>query len=104
MIQTLEDMLQTYALDSKKAWDEQLVLIEFSYNNTYHFSIRMAPYEALYIRQYRILLCWQEIDEALTIRPDLIQVTAQKIRVIQDRMKASQSCQKSHDNKRHTPL
>jgi len=47
-IQTLEDMLQACALDFKSAWDEQLALIEFSYNNSYHASIGMAPYEALY--------------------------------------------------------
>ena len=63
-IQTLEDMLQACTLDSKGAWDEQLALIEFSYNNSYHASIGMAPYEALYGRKRRTPLCWQEIDEA----------------------------------------
>ena len=83
-IQTLEDVLRACALDFKKAWDEQLALIEFSYNNSYHSSIEMAPYEALYDRQCRTPLCWQEIDEVLTIGPDVIQATTQKIRVIQE--------------------
>jgi len=52
-IQSLEDMLRTYALDFKSAWDEQLALIEFSYNDNYHASIGMAPYEALYGRKCR---------------------------------------------------
>jgi len=50
-IQTLEDMLRACALDFKSAWDEQLALIEFSYNNRYHASLSMAPYEALYGRR-----------------------------------------------------
>ena len=57
-IQTLEDMLWACVLDFKKAWDEQLVLIELSYNSSYHFSIRIAPYEALYGKRRRTPLCW----------------------------------------------
>jgi len=49
-IQTLEDMLRAYTFDYKSAWDEQLVLIEFSYNNSCQASTGMAPYEALYGR------------------------------------------------------
>ena len=52
-------MLQACALDFKSTWDEQLALIEFSYNNSYHTSIGMAPYEALYGRKYRTSLCWK---------------------------------------------
>jgi len=66
-------MLRACALDFKKAWDEQLALSEFSYNNSYHSSLRMAPYKALYGRQCKTALCWQEIDDTLTIGPDLIQ-------------------------------
>ena len=60
-------MLWACALDFKSAWDEQLALIKFSYNNSYHASIDMAPYEALYRRRCRTPLYWQDIDEALTI-------------------------------------
>jgi len=57
-IQTLEDMLQAYVFEFQQAWGKQLVLIEFSYNNSYRASIRMALYEALYGRWCRISLCW----------------------------------------------
>jgi len=57
-IHTLEDMLRACALDFKKVWDEQLALIKFSYNNSYHASIGVAPYEALYGRRCRTPLCW----------------------------------------------
>ena len=50
-IQILEDMLRACILDMKGSWDEYLPLIEFTYNNCYQASIRMAPYEALYGRK-----------------------------------------------------
>ena len=53
IIQTLEDMLRSYILDFKGSWDDHLPLIEFAYNNIYHSSIKMAPYEALYGQKCR---------------------------------------------------
>nr|GEV90742.1 reverse transcriptase domain-containing protein [Tanacetum cinerariifolium] len=47
-IQTLEDMLRACVMDFKKGWDRHLPLIEFSYNNSHHTSIKAAPFEALY--------------------------------------------------------
>ena len=47
-IQTLEDMLRACVIDFRGSWDSHLPLIEFSYNNSYHSSINMAPFEALY--------------------------------------------------------
>ncbi|GJX06009.1 putative reverse transcriptase domain-containing protein [Tanacetum coccineum] len=51
-IQTLKDMLRACVLDFGKGWDKHLVLVEFSYNNSYHTSIKAAPFEALYGRNY----------------------------------------------------
>ena len=64
----------------------------------------MSPFEALYGRRCRIPLCWQEIDEAFTIRPELIQATTHTVRVIQEGMKAEESHQKSYVDKRRKPL
>nr|GFC97165.1 putative reverse transcriptase domain-containing protein [Tanacetum cinerariifolium] len=47
-IQTLEDMLRACAIDFGKGWVNHLPLVEFSYNNSYHASIKAAPFEALY--------------------------------------------------------
>ena len=80
--QTLEDILWACALDFKKAWGEHLELIKFSYNNSYHSSIRMTPYTALYEKKSKTPLCWQDIDESLTNGPELIQVTTDNIRDI----------------------
>jgi len=57
-IKSLEDLLRTYVLDHLGTWSDMLPLVEFTYNNSYHSSIGMAPYEALYGRRYRTPLCW----------------------------------------------
>ncbi|GKB35644.1 putative reverse transcriptase domain-containing protein [Tanacetum coccineum] len=46
-IQTLEDMLRACVIDFGSSWDRHLPLVKFSYNNSYHASIKAAPYEAL---------------------------------------------------------
>jgi len=56
----------------------------------------MAPYKVLYSRRGRTLLHWQQIDDALMIRPELIQVTTQKVRIMQERQKVAMSRQKSY--------
>ncbi|GJU26604.1 putative reverse transcriptase domain-containing protein [Tanacetum coccineum] len=50
-IQTLEDMLCAYVIDFGKGWVNHLPLVEFSYNNSYHASIKAAPFEALYVQE-----------------------------------------------------
>ena len=64
----------------------------------------MASDEALYGRRCKTRLCWQEIDDALTIRLELIQVATQKIRIIKEWMKAAQSGQNIYAYRRCRPL
>ncbi|GKC83611.1 putative reverse transcriptase domain-containing protein [Tanacetum coccineum] len=52
-IQTLEDMLRACVIDFGKGWEKHLPLVEFSYNNSYHASIKAAPFKALYGRKDR---------------------------------------------------
>nr|GFC14718.1 putative reverse transcriptase domain-containing protein [Tanacetum cinerariifolium] len=59
-IQTLEDMLRACTIDFGKGWVNHLPLVEFSYNNSYHASIKAAPFEALYGRKCRSPICWTE--------------------------------------------
>jgi len=68
-------------------------LIEFTYNNNFHSSIEMAPFEALYGRRCRTSLCWYESGESALLGPDVVQETIEKVKMIQDKMKASQSRQ-----------
>ncbi|GKB62993.1 putative reverse transcriptase domain-containing protein [Tanacetum coccineum] len=89
-IQTLEDMLRACVIDFGKGWVKHLPLAEFSYNNSYHASIKAAPYEALYGRKCRSPVCWAEVGEAQLTGPELIQETTEKIVLIKQRMQAAQ--------------
>nr|GEY64505.1 putative reverse transcriptase domain-containing protein [Tanacetum cinerariifolium] len=68
-IQTLENMLRACVLDFGKGWDRHLPLVEFSYNNSYYTSIKVAPFEALYGRKCRSPVCWAEVGDAQLISP-----------------------------------
>ena len=103
-IQTLEDMLRACAIDFGKGWDRHLPLAEFSYNNSYHTSIKQAPYEALYGRKCRSPICWAEVGESQLTGPDLVQETTEKIVQIRSRMQAARDRQKSYADKRRKPL
>nr|GEV51471.1 hypothetical protein [Tanacetum cinerariifolium] len=63
-IQTLEDMLRAYTVDFGKGWVNHFPLVEFSYNNSYHASIKEAPFEALYGRNCLLSVCWTKVGEA----------------------------------------
>jgi hypothetical protein len=94
--QVLEDMLRACVLDFKGSWEEHLPLIEFAYNNSYHASIGMAPYEALYGRPCRSPVCWAEVGDKELIGPVFVQETTDKISIIRDRIRTAQSRQKSY--------
>ncbi|GKB08124.1 putative reverse transcriptase domain-containing protein [Tanacetum coccineum] len=82
-IQTLEHMLRACVMDFGGSWDVHLPLVEFSYNNSYHSSVRCAPFEALYGRKCRSPILWAEIK---------------------DRLKTARDRQKSHADKHRNPL
>ncbi|WMV54974.1 hypothetical protein MTR67_048359 [Solanum verrucosum] len=86
-IQTLEDMVRACVIDFKGNWDDNISLIEFAYNNSYHSSIQMAPYEALYGRRCRSRIGWFEVGEAGLIGPFLVHQAMEKVKVIQERLK-----------------
>ena len=77
-IQTLEDMLRAHVTNSKGSWDDHLPLIEFSYNNSYHSSISMEPFEALYGRRCSSLVGWFEVGNSSLIRLDIIYKVIEK--------------------------
>ncbi|GJR77383.1 putative reverse transcriptase domain-containing protein [Tanacetum coccineum] len=80
-IQTLEDMLRACVIDFGGIWDVHLPLAEFFYNNSYHSSIRCAPFEALYGRKYRSPMLWAEIGEGSLIGSELVLETTNKFEV-----------------------
>ncbi|GKC55046.1 putative reverse transcriptase domain, ribonuclease H-like domain protein [Tanacetum coccineum] len=103
-IQTLEDMLRACVIDFGSSWDRHLPLVEFSYNNSYHASIKAAPYEALYGRKCRSPVCWSEVGDSQLTGPELIRDTTEKIVQIKNRLLAARSRQKSYADKRLKPL
>nr|GFA14364.1 putative reverse transcriptase domain-containing protein [Tanacetum cinerariifolium] len=56
-------MLRACVLDFGGCWDVHLPLVEFSYNNSYHPSVRYALFEALYGRKYHSPIMWAEVGE-----------------------------------------
>jgi len=102
--QIVEDMLRACVLDFQGKWEEYLPLAEFSYNNSYQATIKMAPFEALYGRRCRTPLCWNDLDETLILGPDMIQELVEKIKIVQRNIKAAQDRQKSYADRRRKPL
>ena len=94
IIQILEDMLRACVMEFKGSWDKHLPLMEFSYNNSYHTSLGMAPYEALYGRRCRTPVCWNEVGERKLVGPEIVQLTTDKIDLICSRLKVAQDRQK----------
>ncbi|GKB65770.1 putative reverse transcriptase domain-containing protein [Tanacetum coccineum] len=103
-IQTLEDMLRACVIDFGNSWDRHFPLVEFSYNNSYHASIKAAPYEALYGRKCRSPVCWSEVGDSQLTGPELIRDTTEKIVQIKNRLLTARSRQKSYADKRLKPL
>ncbi|WMV42180.1 hypothetical protein MTR67_035565 [Solanum verrucosum] len=84
-IQTLEDVVRACVIGFKGSWDDHLPLIEFSYNNNYHSSIAIAPFEALYRRRCRSLVGWFEVGEFALIGPELVYEAIEKVQLIRER-------------------
>ncbi|GJV80220.1 putative reverse transcriptase domain-containing protein [Tanacetum coccineum] len=103
-IQTLKDMLRACVIDFGKGWDRHLPLLEFSYNNSYHTSIKVAPFESLYGRKFRSPICWAEVGDAQLIGPEIIHGTTEKIIQIKKRIQAARDRQKSYADRRRAGL
>ena len=104
VIQVVEDMLRACMLDFKGNWSNHLPLVEFTYNNSYHESIGMAPYEALYGRPCRSPTCWLEAGESSLFGSEIVRETIEKIQLIRERLRTMQSRQKSYVDRRRRPL
>ena len=65
-------------------------MIEFAYNNSYHSSISMAPYEALYGRRCKTPVCWDKAGEARLLGPEIVQHMAEQVKIIRAKLKAAQ--------------
>ncbi|GKA36177.1 putative reverse transcriptase domain-containing protein [Tanacetum coccineum] len=95
---TLEDMIQACVIDFGKGWERHLPLVEFSYNNSYHASIKAVPFEALYGRKCRSPVCWAEVRDVQLTGPEIIHETTEKIVQIQQHLQAARDRQRSYAN------
>ncbi|GJR59973.1 retrotransposon protein, putative, ty3-gypsy subclass [Tanacetum coccineum] len=103
-IQTLEDLLRACVIDFGKGWDRHLPLAEFLYNNSYHTSIKDAPFEALYGRKCRSPICWAEVGDAQLTSLEIVHEITEKIIQIKKRIQAARDRQKSYTDRRRKPL
>jgi hypothetical protein len=91
-------------IENQGSWDKHLSLAEFSYNNSYQESWKMAPFEVIYGRRCRTPLNWIEPGEKVIFGPDIIDEAEATVHRIQDNLKATKSRQESYANKRCRPL
>ncbi|GJX64429.1 putative reverse transcriptase domain-containing protein [Tanacetum coccineum] len=103
-IQTLEDMLHACVIDFGKGWDRYLPLVKFSYNNSYHTTIKAAPFEALYGQKCRSPIYWAEVRDAQLTGPKIVHETTGKIIKFKKRIQVAQYRQKSYADRRYKPL
>ncbi|KAI3786543.1 hypothetical protein L1987_40298 [Smallanthus sonchifolius] len=103
-IQTLGDMLRACVIDFGNTWESHLPRVEFSYNKSYHTSIKAAPFEALYGRKCRSPICWAEVGDSQLTSPELVFETSENIVQIRNRMAATRDRQKSYADKSRKPL
>ena len=93
--------MRACALKHKGSWDKSLPYAEFSYNNSYQASLKMAPFEALYGRKCRTPLYWSETGERQLFGADIIREAERQVQVIRENLRTAQSRQKSYaDGKR----
>nr|GEZ51685.1 retrovirus-related Pol polyprotein from transposon 17.6 [Tanacetum cinerariifolium] len=94
-IQTLEDMLRACVIDFGNGWVKHLPLVEFSYNNSYHASIKAAPFEALYGQKCRSPVCWAKGKlNPRYVRPFKV---LKKVRVVAYKLELPQELSRIHN-------
>nr|GEV62328.1 DNA/RNA polymerases superfamily protein [Tanacetum cinerariifolium] len=90
--------------DGQRNWDDYICLIEFAYNNSWHASIKCAPFEMWYGRKCRALICWDQVGERVIEGPEMIEVTNKKVVVAKEKLKEARTRQKSYADKHRKSL
>jgi hypothetical protein len=102
--QILEDMLRACALQYGRSWDKSLPYAEFSYNNSYQESLKMAQFEMLYGQRCRTPLFWNETREWKVFGPNILQEVEKQVRMVRENLRVAQSRQKSYADHRRREL
>ena len=74
--------MRACVLEFRGNWDEHIPLMEFTYNNSHHSSIGMAPYKALYRRKCQSPVCWDVEGLKQLKGPEIVQLTMDKIQTV----------------------
>jgi hypothetical protein len=98
--QILEDTLRACALQYGRSWDKNLLYAEFSYNNSYQESLKMASFEMLYGRRCQTLLFWNETGERKVFKPNILQEAEKQVHMVRENLHVAQSRQKSYADHR----
>ena len=88
--------MRACALDYGSSRDDNLPYAEFSYNNSYQASLKMAPFEALYGRRSRTPLMWEEVGDRQLFGSNVIKDSEENVKLLRDRLKVAQSRQKPY--------
>ena len=91
-------MLRMYVMEPQKKWEEFLTLVEFSYNNGYQSSVKMAAFEFLYGRPCRTPLIWDRLEDRVLIGPEVVQEMEEQMTMIKGRLKEAQDQRKSYSD------
>jgi hypothetical protein len=102
--QILEDMLRACALQYGRSWDKSLPYAEFSYNNSYQESLKMASFKMLYGQRCQTPLFWNEMGERRVFGPDILEEVEKQVRMVRENLRVTQSRQKSYNDHRRREL
>nr|GEY94667.1 reverse transcriptase domain-containing protein [Tanacetum cinerariifolium] len=91
-------------IDFENGWDKHLPLVKFSYNNSYHASIKAAPFEPLYSQKCRSPVCWAEVKEVQLTDLEIVQKITKKFIQIKQRIHVARDRQKSYADLKPIPL
>eukprot|EP00253_Pinus_taeda_P012360 PITA_12360 len=101
VVQVLEDMLRAYVMQQPRKWEDYLHLVEFLYNNGYHTSLQMSPFEVLYGRKCRTPSSWGGPEDRVMLGPEMLKEMQELVKRIHANLKAAQDRQKNFaDQKR----
>nr|GEU59060.1 putative reverse transcriptase domain-containing protein [Tanacetum cinerariifolium] len=100
---SLQKTLGTH-LDLSTAYHPYTDGQKFSYNNSYHLSVKCAPFEVLYGRRFQTPIAWVKVVESKLLGQEMVQETTDKIVLIKERLKTTRDRQKSYANNRQKPL
>lgn len=99
--QVVEDMIRAYVMRQPTRWEDYLHLVEFAYNNSWHTSLQMSPFEVLYERKCRTPASWGGPEYRLMLGPDMLKEMEDTVKEVRVNLKAAQDRQKSFaDRKR----